>query len=275
MKALLIGAFIISTSACNPNAPSDTQRLDIPKRPGQLIDPNSLFVRTWPGKPALVKLKDNLVLSIPPQHHQFWTQRDWLTGRDLANRPPMTAQELPYSKSAGFHMQMPDFSGFTYENYLKEFDEDTVLVWEISPASMDAVKPGATGSYPPNVFNRIMTKPSQRFDLEKYEEKFGLRCFKELQDPDNRYTCWGARGSDLDEMILLRVSMPPHPDWMSNPSMQTLYFSPKYGGLEVGWRAHVKHLPRWREIDAQIWKYIDQWNIAAQRSDATQTAPQK
>lgn len=275
MRALIAAFIITSLSACNPNAFSEPQMLDVPKKPGQILDPNSSFVKTWPGKPSLVKLKDNLVLSIPPQHHQFWTQRHWITGVDSSNRPPMTAKELPYAPSAGFMMHMPDFGGFTYENYLKEFDEDMVEIWQIAPASMDVMKPGAVGRYPPNMFERITTKPYQRFDPEIYEEKFGLRCSKNTGDPDNKHTCWGIRDSNLKEMMLLDVSMPPNPNWMSFPLMKTIYFSPQYGGVEIGWRAHVKHLPRWREIDAQIWKYIDHWNIATQRSDAHQTMPQK
>jgi hypothetical protein len=34
--------------------------------------------------------------------------------------------------------------------------------------------------------------------------------------------------------------------------------------VRIAWRTHVGNLPRWHEIDAQIWKFIDAWNVAPQ-----------
>ena len=48
--------------------------------------------------------------------------------------------------------------------------------------------------------------------------------------------------------------------------MTTKYFSVKYGGIDIAWRSHMDNWPRWKEIDAQIWKYIDAWNIASKAS---------
>lgn len=233
-----------------------------PLKPGQVLDPNSLYAKTWPGKPSLVKLKDELILAIPPQHHQFWTQRHWLTGIDSSFRPPMALSKLPYAKSAGFTMHMPDFAGYTPDNYLKDFDENRVEIVYIMPAPMSYMEPGAPGSYPPNVFPRVATGPFRAFDPEKYEEKFGLRCYERLDRTSDTQYCYGRRDSDLDEYLLLYVMVPPYERHHVFPMMTTSYFSPKYGGLEIAWRSHMNNWPRWREIDAQIWKYIDAWNIA-------------
>ena len=46
------------------------------------------------------------------------------------------------------------------------------------------------------------------------------------------------------------------------PLMQARYFSRRYGGVRIAWRTHVRNFSRWREIDAQIWKFIDAWNVA-------------
>jgi hypothetical protein len=43
--------------------------------------------------------------------------------------------------------------------------------------------------------------------------------------------------------------------------MQARYFSRRYGGVRIAWRTHVKNLPRWHDIDAQIWKFIDAWKV--------------
>ena len=81
------------------------------------------------------------------------------------------------------------------------------------------------------------------------------------KESDEQY-CYGRRDSDIEEYILLSVTVPPYKFSTQFPLMTTEYFSPKYGGLGVAWRTHMDNFPRWREIDAQIWKYIDDWNIA-------------
>jgi hypothetical protein len=232
-----------------------------PLKPGQVLDPDSLYAKRWPGKPALVKLNDELVLAIPPQFHQFWTQYHWLTGRDRAFRPPTPIEKLPYARGAGFTMHMPDFSGYTPDNYLIEFNKKVVDVVWLSAESMDQIKPGAPGTYPPNMFDRVSTGPYRAFDPEKYEEKYGLRCYKDRDQESDEQYCYGRRDSNIEEYILLRITVPPYKRTTQFPLMTTMNFSPKYGGLELGWRTHMDNFPHWREIDAQIWKYIDEWNI--------------
>jgi hypothetical protein len=259
-------ALAIVCSACDADPQKNLTVLP-PLKPGQVLDPASMYAKRWPGKPSLVKLSDSLVLSIPPQFHQFWTQRDALTGLDLSTRPPFPMEKLSLSKSAGFTMHMPDFSGYTPDNYLKDFDENRVEIVYISPAPMSYVEPGAPGSYPPNVFPRASTGPYRSFDPEKYEEKYGLRCYEQMDRDDDQQWCYGKRDSDLDEYLLLTAMVPPYRPHHVFPMMTTEYFSPKYGGVEISWRTHMKNWPRWREIDAQIWKYIDAWNVAPTTPD--------
>lgn len=45
--------------------------------------------------------------------------------------------------------------------------------------------------------------------------------------------------------------------------MKATYFIPRYGGIELTWVAQMKHFPHWREIDQQIWRFIEQWSIDA------------
>jgi hypothetical protein len=227
-----------------------------------------MYAKTWPGKPTLVKLKDNLVLAIPPQHSQFWAQRHWLTGRDMVPRPPTPIEKLPYADLTGFVMHMPDFEGYTPDNYLKDFDENRVWIVNISAAPMSYMEPDAPGSYPPNSLGRRI---HYKFipDPEKYEQKYGLRCFERKDLSEENQTCYGKRDSDIDEHLLLDITIPPYRMSTRFPMMSTKYFSPKYGGLEIAWRTHMNNFPRWREIDAQIWKYIAAWNIAPQNSPAT------
>jgi hypothetical protein len=266
----IVIAFALICSACDANTQGETW-LQPPLKPAQSLDPNSSYAKKWPGKPSVVKLKDNLGLAIPPQHHQFWTHYHWLTGRDMAYRPPMAIDKLPYAKSAGFTMHMPDYAGYTPDNYLKDFDENRVEIVQISPASMDQMQPGATGAYPPNQFERISTGPYRAFDPDKYEEKYGLRCYLQTDtDGDTQY-CYGKRDSNIEEYLFLDITVPPYRISTQFPNMTTHYFSPRYGGLEIAWRTHMNNFPRWREIDAQIWKYIDAWNIAPKAAPTPST----
>ena len=257
----IVIALALICGACDANTQGEPL-LQPPLKTGQILDPNSQYAKKWPGKPALVKLKDELVLAIPPQYHEFWTHYHWLTGRDMAFRPPMAIDKLPYAKSAGFTMHMPDYAGYTPENYLKDFDETRVEIVQISPASMDQIQPGAPGAYPPNQFERISKGTYRAFDPDKYEEKYGLRCYLQIDtDGDTQY-CYGKRDSNIEEYLFLDITVPPYRISTQFPNMTTHYFSPQYGGLEIAWRTHMDNFPRWREIDAQIWKYIDVWNIA-------------
>lgn len=158
---------------------------------------------------------------------------------------------------------MPDFRGYTPDNYLKDFDEDRILVSYIAPAPMSSMEPGSPGYFAPNSLARL--KGSVFIpNPDSYEEKFELQCFEQLPDRKNHQTCFGERRSTVKEHLILNIMPPPHESWVKFPTMDTTYFSPKYGGIDVSWRAHMKHLPHWREIDEQVWKYIDAWNVAPQ-----------
>jgi hypothetical protein len=125
---------------------------------------------------------------------------------------------------------------------------------------MDALKTGAPGVYPPNVFSRnenVLLHP------KKYEEKFGLRCYERLPPRElDQQMCYGKRDSDIDEYILIYAWIPPYDDVIRFPTMYTHYFSPKYGGIEIAWQTHMDNFSKWREIDAQVWKFLDAWNVA-------------
>ncbi len=234
---------------------------------GKAVRPDSLYAKTWPGRPGLYKLNERVILQIPPQFHKFWLQRD-ATGKDLVMRPPTDLATLPTLPLAGFVMHLPDFGGYTPDNYQRDFDENRVEVVEIAPASPEQMAPGAPGSYPPNMFARFMRyRPS---DAGEYTDRYGLRCYAEGAG-DRRQTCVGKRNASED--ILLEVLLPPYGTGELYPQMRTVYFSPRYGGLEVAWRSNMKNFERWRDIDTQVWKYIDTWNVAP--ASANQLSPKK
>ena len=253
----------ISCTGCGDQSSSVAPILEPPLKPGQILDKSSEYAKKWPGRPGLFKLKEGLILSIPPQYQKFWLQYDrW--GRDIVARPPTSPDQLSKVELIGFQMFFPDFGGYTPSNYLTEFDEDIVNVVDITPVSMADAAPGAAGHHIPNVLSRLWGG-SQPFISTSYEEKFGMRCYEMLQLPDGigrKQYCIGQRDAANDEYLLLEIFVPPFQDWVKFPIMQAKYFSKKYDGVEVVWRTHVKHLKDWHRIDQQIWTYIDAWNIA-------------
>lgn len=234
---------------------------DPPLKPGQVLDKTSEYAKTWPGRPALFRLSNTVLLQIPPQYQQFWYQGDKVI------RPPADLSKLRTGGEIGFQFFMPDYSGYTPENYMVEFHEDIVNVVYVRYEGMGAEQPGAPGPYPPNGFKNL-TRPPRVIDPDNYIEEYGLRCYPSPSHVVFQ-TCFGVSGG---EFISLRRMPPPYGDWVKYPLMQARYFTPKYGGMEIVWRAHMKHFPKWAEIDQQIWKFIDEWNIANQ---VNPTSPSK
>jgi HlyD family secretion protein len=217
--------------------------------PGTRSDASSDYQRLWPGRPALFKLKDNLILAIPPQFQQFWRQKD-------EPRAPMAAEQIPTSKLVGFHFFLPNFSGYTPQNYKNDFDENKVDVVEVAAADPSQAVPDSPGYYPPNMIKRMLVPPLNESD---YQEMYGLKCYPGIL---TRLICYGRRDPVSNENILLQVDVPPYGPATRFPLIQAHYFTPLYGGLTVAWRTNAKNLSQWREIDMQIWKFIASWNVA-------------
>lgn len=226
-----------------------------PINPGQVLDKDSEYGKWWTGQPALFKLSDTLLLQIPPMYQKFWIQRDKVT------RAPADLDKIPKGGLIGFEFFMPDFSGYTPYNYESEFHEDRVQVVYVEHVGMGAEQPGASGYFPPNMFQRITTGVGS-INQERYEERFGLRCYEKRPNDMDNQVCYGVRDATVGEFILLDITVPPYNISTRYPHMQARYFSPRYGGMNIVWRSHMKHFERWRDIDVQIWKFIDAWNIA-------------
>lgn len=238
-----------------PLAMAEQPMLAPPLNPGQVLDMGTEYGKKWPGKPALFKLSDTVLLQIPPMYQQFWNQGDKVT------RPPADLSKLPSGGLIGFEFFMPGFSGYTPENYKNEFDENKVQVRYLKYVGLASDVPGEPDFFPPRSFRNISAPPSL-IDSEKYEEKFGLKCYEAPIGNKEKQFCYGLRDAARGEYILLDIMTPPYaPVWV-NPLMRARYFTPQYGGMEILWWANMKHFPRWHDIDSQIWKFIDTWNIS-------------
>jgi hypothetical protein len=147
----------------------------------------------------------------------------------------------------------PEFSGYTPQSYQAPFDERMV---EVATADPSQVAPDAPGYYPPNMIKRMLKPP---LDANNYQEMGGLKCYPGIP---TSLICYGRRDPVTNEDILLQVDVPPYGPGTRSPLIQARYFTPVYGGLTIAWRANAKNLSQWREIDAQVWKFIASWNVA-------------
>jgi len=250
--AVLCAACMNQTREKEPMVPS--QPTSPPLEAGQMLDKSTDYGKYWPGQPALFKFqtREPLVLAIPPQFMKFWIQRDQVV------RAPVPVSRVPVALSLGFEMFLPDFTGYTPDNYKEEFHEDRVQIIAIEPANPAQAEPGAPGHHVPNTLRRWL---ESGFLVNQVDEKFGLHCYAKPQPSMHRY-CFGTRDDNSGEQILLDIYVPPFEGWVRYPTMQARYYTNRYGGMLIVWRAHIKHLPRWKEIDQKIWKYVDAWNIA-------------
>lgn len=204
----------------------------------------------WPqGHTEPIKITDSLTIEVPLQ---FW--------RYAINpvKPPRVPV-LPNSDhfEVQFDFFLPDFTGYTLQNYRNESDENKVEVIYLHAGDMHEAEPDAPGEYPPNMLRRAL---KELVDPKDYKDLYGLRCYKGRALAD-RLACYGRRDEKTGEDILIYVPIPPYAPDVTFPMMQARYFSKRYGGVRLAWRTHVKNLPRWHEIDAQIWKFIDEWKV--------------
>jgi len=240
VRLAVLAVGLIAAAACTkePSEPPATR-------------PAAAPLSAWPeGRTAPQKITDTLVLAIPLQFERS------AVGDDKAPRSP-------FSGAAGrtevrFDFFLPDFSGYTLQNYRNDFAENKVEVVYLHAGDPHEADSGAPGEYPPNMLKRML---QDQLNPHDYKDMYGLRCYKGRVLTD-RLTCYGRRDAAAGEDILLYVPLAQDAAPNSFPMLRANYFSRRYGGVRIAWRTHVRNLPRWQDIDAQIWKFIAAWNVA-------------
>ena len=240
VRLAVLAVGLIAAAACTkePSEPPATR-------------PAAAPLSAWPeGRTAPQKITDTLVLAIPLQFERS------AVGDDKAPRSP-------FSGAAGrtevrFDFFLPDFSGYTLQNYRNDFAENKVEVIYLHAGDPHEADSGAPGEYPPNMLKRML---QDQLNPHDYKDMYGLRCYKGRVLTD-RLTCYGRRDAAAGEDILLYVPLTQDAAPNSFPMLRANYFSRRYGGVRIAWRSHVRNLPRWQDIDAQIWKFIAAWNVA-------------
>lgn len=217
--------------------------------------------REWPqGRAVPVKITDQLTLSIPLKYER--------SAIEPGPPPPPPAGQSGHGE-VSFDFFLPDFSGYTLRNYRNDSDPDKVEVAYVHAGNPHEADPGAPGEYPPNMLKRSL---GDSLDPDHHQDEYGLRCYRSRVSP-GRITCYGPRDA-AGEDIMLTALVPPYPPDVPFPEMQARYYSKRYGGVRISWRTHVRNLPHWRDIDVQVWKFIDAWSVAGQEPQSPAPAGQ-
>lgn len=75
-------------------------------------------------------------------------------------------------------------------------------------------------------------------------------------------TCYGQPGANDNEYIRLFVSFPE--GQAPNPQVFGSYLTSRHGGMKIVWRTPIRNFSKWKEIDTQIWKFMDSWLAAGE-----------
>jgi len=191
------------------------------------------------------------VLAIPLQYER--------SAIEDAHAPRSPFPGVAGRTEARFDFFLPGFSGYTLQNYRSELDENKVEVIYLHAGDPHEADPGAAGEYPPNMLKRML---QDQLNPQDYKDMFGLRCYRG-RVLTTRLSCYGVRDAAAGEDILLYVPEPSAPSPAGFPLLKANYFSRRYGGVRIAWRTHLRNMPRWHDIDAQIWKFIDAWNVSS------------
>jgi len=237
--AVVMGVSVLAVAGCarKPHEPAPSAPATPP-------------LTAWPeGRTAPLKITDTLVLAIPLQYER--------SAIEDARAPRSPFRGVAGRTEARFDFFLPDFSGYTLQNYRNDSDPNKVEVVYLHAGDPHEADPGAPGEYPPNMLKRSL---QDQLDPRNTQDMYGLRCYRGRILTD-RLACYGVRDAAAHEDILLYVPVDaPTPDNLA--TIKANYFSRRYGGVRIAWRAQARNLPYWHDIDAQIWKFIDAWNVA-------------
>jgi len=200
-----------------------------------------------------IKITDSLIVSVPVKYIRY----ELLTCGATANGIPRDGP--PSSKSINFDFFLPNLSGFTVKSVREPFSVNEVHVASVASAAQAGFGPKRpapdSSEQIKNFINGHEANPS------KYRDIDGLRCY-EGGILKNRNFCYSRRTGQDAHAIFLIVDVPPYARGLVNPLMRADYYSSRYGGIEINWWANAENLPHWRDIDAQIWRLLAEWNVA-------------
>lgn len=168
----------------------------------------------------------------------------------------------------GFQLFLPDYGGYTKENWRDRFDRRQIHVLWVKTVDKKAIvtlTDGTRRQVSPSSYgdskarfdsgrSALDERPSfKMYDLEGYRYKGGGAT------PGAEWT--GRRSNG--EFFLLKCSLAPDKPvqpgtYPSNPSCRTQYYSEEED-LSIAYVYSQDHMAKWREIDDAIWTKLRSW----------------
>jgi hypothetical protein len=170
------------------------------------------------------------------------------------------------TKSIGFVLFLPDFSGYTKENWRDRFDVNRIDVVTIRRLeSGDKINVGPGRDEPDYVTNYGDPVGGFKNLRHLYEEKpsfslYGLEGYR----PKNgtHAVLWTGVRSNGEFFFFTATVAPdsvPGPGEL-NPLCDVRYYSNREK-LFVAYTYSQTYLPQWREIDDAIWRRLNEWRV--------------
>ena len=215
------------------------------------------FRRYQSNKSHYYRLTSGELFAIPAKYQEFWSKRDYFAE---SLDPP---SRVPVQDGLGFQFFLPDYSGYTFENFQDTFSAAKVhvLVTQVDPQEYEK-NPGVYWE-PKLTIQRRSTPAAPSIDTKNLEYKWGMTCYRSLLNHRESLECVGKRTTGQD--VLWDVM--DHPDmyqWFPNPQARTRYFTRDLvGGVQVTIRMHHSQIAHWREVDDFVWRSLSQWRVNA------------
>jgi hypothetical protein len=168
----------------------------------------------------------------------------------------------------GFFLFLPDFGGYTKENWRNQFDSRLIYVVQVREADKSRMIRQRDGTYraihPSAYGDAVAAFENRRPRLEQLPsfKLHGLEGYQYKGRSTQQIIWTGTRSSG--EFFFLECSAVPGETERPGavfPLCQTRYYSDKED-LRIAYRYPREHLAKWREIDDAIWAKLRSWQEA-------------
>jgi len=143
---------------------------------------------------------------------------------------------------------------------LNRRDENIVSVYNIEPWTKEDYEKNPPAGRDMRVGWESI-KSSHKIRKDPYAEFLGMQCYRGSLIENSGFFHHCLAEIRPDEWAQIKVDDLPQEGIMV-PMIKVQYFSKAYGGLTIRWMTHAKHAPKWKEIDAKLWRLLDERNVA-------------
>ena len=193
----------------------------------------------------VAKLYSTKPIRVKMQDHQYVIPANYFSpkGRDEPD-------EMDAPAGFGFFLFLPDYNGYTQENWRNQFIRRLIQVVDVNPDARY------------HKSEIIFESMKRSLEPAPSVEAHGLKGHF-WRNRQNRGVYWIGRRSN-GEFFLLQTSLAPGeqpPDVDFSPTCRTGYFSDAEG-LFISYHYSQDHMAQWRQIDDAIWAKLHSWRTA-------------